>query len=112
MACVTIQISDYLDNKRDRRGTCKECKMEVFWTVANLASHKRKNCIIPEEEKAQWSDPYVSVTLRNLDDYLENKNPITRFVLPKSYYYSQFTSILLTFQTWNLYFVRISSILD
>lgn len=78
----TIRIGDYLDIKGGKRGTCKECKTEVYWTATNLASHKRRNCTIPEEQKSLWPDPYDSViTSRNINEYLENKDPETRFVL-------------------------------
>lgn len=74
----SIKISDYLEKSSDRRGVCKDCGSNVFWSVANLASHKRKNCTIPEEELPLWVDPYVTVSLKKIDDYLENKNPVTR----------------------------------
>lgn len=38
------------------RGTCIVCEKEVYWSMRNLASHKRSHCIIPETEKYMWSE--------------------------------------------------------
>lgn len=69
-----------------RRGTCKSCGLQVFWSNLHLASHKRNKCNIPVEEMPEWDpkfsgDPQKPRTKRSpidIGSYLENKNALTR----------------------------------
>ncbi|XP_063705529.1 uncharacterized protein LOC134834711 [Culicoides brevitarsis] len=74
MDISTIVISDYLKSKGPKRGLCKLCSTEVFWTIIKLISHKRTRCPVPEDEKAFWLAASAVSQTRKISDFLDDKS--------------------------------------
>lgn len=52
--CFVYEKKTLISNKLFSRGICIKCKKDVYWATTNLASHKRTNCTISEDDKKFW----------------------------------------------------------
>jgi hypothetical protein len=72
-----VIIKNYLNDRNPvtKKGKCKLCQKEVYWSNDKLYSHKRTNCTVPQSDLHLWAaKSAVTTMLVNLGSVSSSSN--------------------------------------